>query len=171
MKILDLFCGGGGSPGAGVPGVEWTGVDTVDFSGVYPGRFVLGDALTWGGLNPGEFDAIVASPPCEEFARAWLPWKRCDKSPAPWAVACLAWAVREAGRRRRMVVECSRFGSRHVAGAWVRDSWALWGAVPLLLPEIRREKQKIWGGRGGHVERAKIPPCLARAVVENFKRL
>lgn len=171
MRILDLFCGAGGWADAFVPfGWEVVGVDCVDFSSVYPGCFVQGDALAWGGLNPLEFEFIVASPPCEEFARAWLPWKRADKSPAPWAVGCLAWAVREARRRENMLVECSAFAARHVGGGVRVGSWCLWGQLPVLVGEDVRRKVKVWGGRGGSAERAKIPPCLGSAVAWMIKQ-
>jgi len=40
------------------------------------------------------FDAYVMSPPCEEYARAWLPWVRMDKTPGPEAIRLLEWSVK-----------------------------------------------------------------------------
>lgn len=64
-KLLDLFCGaGGGSVGWGLAGFEVTGVDINDQPN-YPFRFVQANALTVKFL--GNYDAIHASPPCQNY--------------------------------------------------------------------------------------------------------
>ena len=68
MRLLDLFCGGGGAAmgyhRAGFD--EIVGVDISDHPN-YPFRFVQGDALEYLAAHGGEFDAIHASPPCQAF--------------------------------------------------------------------------------------------------------
>src|SRR5580693_6353627 len=67
MKILDLFCGGGGA-GMGYhhawPGAEIVGVDIHDMSRYYPFTFVQGDALEF---PLDGYDFIHASPPCQRW--------------------------------------------------------------------------------------------------------
>lgn len=68
MRMLDLFCGGGGcSEGYRRAGfTELVGVDIVRQRD-YPFEFVLADALTF----PFDgFDAVHASPPCKRFTTA-----------------------------------------------------------------------------------------------------
>ena len=72
MKLLDLFCGGGGaSMGYSLAGFEVTGVDKSRRVG-YPFKFIKGDALEI--LKDKEFlsqfDVIHASPPCQLFTVA-----------------------------------------------------------------------------------------------------
>lgn len=64
-RLLDLFCGAGGaSMGYHRAGFDVTGVDLYD-QPHYPFRFVQTDALTAKFL--GTYDAIHASPPCQNY--------------------------------------------------------------------------------------------------------
>jgi len=64
-KLLDLFCGAGGcSAGYHRAGFDVTGVDLHD-QPHYPFRFVQANALTAKFL--GNYDAIHASPPCQNY--------------------------------------------------------------------------------------------------------
>jgi len=64
-KLLDLFCGAGGcSTGYAQAGFDVTGVDLND-QPHYPFRFVQTNALTAKFL--GDYDAIHASPPCQNY--------------------------------------------------------------------------------------------------------
>lgn len=66
-RILDLFCGAGGSAvGYHRAGFEVVGVD-FEPQPDYPYKFILADALAMldGSNFRGHFDAIHASPPCQ----------------------------------------------------------------------------------------------------------
>lgn len=67
MRLLDLFCGGGGcSVGYAQSGFEVVGVDHVPQPD-YPFEFILADATTF----PFDgFDVVHASPPCQKFTPA-----------------------------------------------------------------------------------------------------
>jgi hypothetical protein len=113
------------------------------------------------------FDAVTASPPCEEFARAWLPWLHGDHKPEQWALDLLQWSVNLCDRPGR-IVECSNFSGRHVPGGTRFDSYTHWGDVPLLMPQLPRGKM---AKSGMNPElRAEIPPVLADWISDNYTR-
>lgn len=65
MKLLDLYCGGGGAAkGYADVGFEVTGVDVVDHPR-YPYNFIQADASWLSQDFLREFDVIHASPPCK----------------------------------------------------------------------------------------------------------
>lgn len=64
-RLLDLFCGAGGAAmGYHRAGWEVVGVD-IEPQPHYPFKFWQGNALDWEYF--GSFDAVHASPPCQEF--------------------------------------------------------------------------------------------------------
>lgn len=76
---VDLFCGLGGwaegflSEGYRVVGFD---IERHDYgSGGYPGELVIQDVLTLHGSQFRDAAVIVASPPCQEFSFAAMPWK------------------------------------------------------------------------------------------------
>ena len=71
LRALDLFCGGGGvALGLMRVGFEVVGVDHDDrCRGVYPGKFLLGDALD-PPVDLSDFDFVWASPPCQRYSTA-----------------------------------------------------------------------------------------------------
>lgn len=163
-RVLDLFCGvGGWSKAFAARGWHCVGVDIAALG--YPFEFVQADVWTLERAWIDGFDAVVASPPCEEFARAWLPWLRGDKRPEQWALDLLAWSVSLCDRPGRLV-ECSVFGARHVPGALLNGSYALWGDVPVLMPRLPRGKMRKSGKRPEL--RAEIPPQLSGSVADWF---
>jgi len=165
-SLLDIFCGvGGWSKSFAAAGWNCVGVDIAALG--YPWRLEQRDALTLPRDWIDGFDAVVMSPPCEEFARAWLPWLRGDKTPAKWSLDLLEWSVSLCDRPRR-IVECSNFAARHVPGSVRCESYALWGDVPLLMPVLPRGKMAKSGMRPEL--RAEIPAALAETVERWFRR-
>lgn len=104
MKLLDLFCGRGGwTKGFLSLGWQCVGVDIVDHG--YPAELVIDDVRALSRDYIDSFDAVVSAAPCEEFARAWLPWLRCDKTPAPDAISLLELAVEIATAKPNRIAE------------------------------------------------------------------
>jgi DNA (cytosine-5)-methyltransferase 1 len=67
MRLLDLFCGGGGaSKGYSDAGFEVVGVDNKN-QPHYPFEFHLGDALEFVREHGHEFDVIASSPPYQHY--------------------------------------------------------------------------------------------------------
>ena len=163
-SLLDVFCGvGGWSKAFGERGWKCTGVDLEDFSAEYPGEFVQADALTLERSWIDQFDAVLMSPPCDDFARAWLPWLRGDQKPDELSLRLLNWSIDLCDRPGRLV-ECSNFAARHAPGAVRVGSYSLWGDVPLLIREVPRGKMAKSGMRPEL--RAEIPSELAVSVAE-----
>jgi DNA (cytosine-5)-methyltransferase 1 len=69
-RLLDLFCGAGGAAmGYHRAGFDVTGVDRAPQKR-FPFRFIQGDALAYLREHGHEYDAIVASPPCQAYSQA-----------------------------------------------------------------------------------------------------
>lgn len=143
---------------------EQTDADTLE----YPGVLMKCNALDLTENFINSFDAVVSSPPCEEFARAWLPWLRGDKTPEQWALDLLEWSVALCKGRRNRVTECSNFAGKHVPGGTRFESYTLWGDVPALMPQLPRRKMAGSGMRPDL--RAEIPPHLADWIAENYTK-
>lgn len=81
--VIDLFCGlGGWTDGFLAEGWDCIGFDITrhDYGkGGYPGQLVIQDALTLHGSQFRHADAIVASPPCQEFSYMAMPWSRAKQ--------------------------------------------------------------------------------------------
>lgn len=166
-RLLDLFCGRGGWSKAFMSR-DWhcVGVDIKALG--YPGEFVQKSVFDLDPKYIDGFDAITSSPPCEEFARAWLPWLRGDHKPEQWAIDLLEWSVKLCAERKNRITECSLFSTRHVTGSIKHGSYALWGDVPLLMPQLPRGKMAKSGMRPDI--RAEIPPVLADWIADNFTK-
>ena len=70
MRLLDLFCGAGGSA-VGYYRAGFTEIVGVDLALMprYPFGFVQGDALEFlRSVKPGEYDLIHCSPPCQAYS-------------------------------------------------------------------------------------------------------
>ena len=164
--LIDLFCGRGGwTRAAMVRGWRCYGFDTVNHG--YPGNLIERalpvDLETLIGLKP---DLIVASPPCEEFARKHLPWiSRCG----PVDERLLRWSINLRNfTATPVIVECSKSAAREVPGARMVGPYALWGDVPVLMPRIVGRKMKRSGLYPS--ARAMIPDELAGWIIEVHTR-
>ena len=76
MRLLDLFCGAGGSA-VGYYRAGFTDITGVDNRPMprYPFHFIQGDALEYLVEHGSEYDVIHASPPCQGYSRMrHLPW-------------------------------------------------------------------------------------------------
>ena len=70
-KALDLFCGeGGAADGLIRAGFNVTGMDIIDHSAHYPGKFILQDITQLPHDTLDDFDFVFASPPCQAFSFA-----------------------------------------------------------------------------------------------------
>lgn len=163
--LLDLFCGSGGwTKAAMARGWTCTGIDIVNHG--YPRRFICEKLPTAAPISHfGSFDAIVASPPCEQYARRHLP---CIRDHQPIDTRLLREAIWDATNGNLpMVVECSKFAARHVPGAWIWRQYALWGALPALRIEPPQDKTKKSGKNPA--ARAEIPHDLADWIITHFE--
>jgi len=157
LTLLDIFCGRGGwTRPAMLRGWRCIGIDNVDHG--YPGELCLADCpLPITSLRLHDPDLVVISPPCEEFARYHLPWIAQPTKPS---TALLLWSLSLVQAFDcPVIVECSRFAARHVAGARFTGSYALWGDLPILLPEVPRRKMRTSGTDAAR--RAMIHPVLS----------
>jgi hypothetical protein len=166
MRFLEVFCGRGGwSKQFASEGWECFGIDIVD-SG-YPFELWLQDARKLSHEEIDSFDAVIFSPPCDDFARAWMPWLRFDKTPSNEALELLKFSIALCDRPRRLT-ECSKFARRHIDGSVLFGSYALWGDVPPLRPQVCACKERRSGLRPDL--RAEIPPELATWIARCFTR-
>lgn len=165
--LIDFFCGvGGWSKAFMARGWTCIGVDITAMG--YPGLFWNMDALHVSRDVINSADAIVSSPPCEEFARAWLPWLRGDHKPKQWAINLLQWSVDMCKDKSNRITECSVFAGRSVGGGQRHGSYVLWGDIPLLMPRLPRGKMAKSGMKPEL--RAEIPPALAEWIADYYTR-
>lgn len=75
MRILDTYCkAGGAGEGYRRAGFEVVGVD-IEPQANYPFEFVQGDAILYILEHGSKFDAIHASPPCQEYTKSARQWR------------------------------------------------------------------------------------------------
>lgn len=84
LRLLDAFCGAGGCS-VGYHRAGFTEIVGVDIAPQprFPFTFVQADALEFlAGVQPGEFDLIHCSPPCQGYSRMrHLPWLKGKEWP------------------------------------------------------------------------------------------
>lgn len=94
LKLLDTFCkAGGASMGYHRAGFDVTGVD-IEPQKRYPFRFIQADALEYIAEHGHEYDAIAASPPCQQYTRL----RSIEKREYPDLVEPVRRALVETGR-------------------------------------------------------------------------
>jgi hypothetical protein len=173
-RLIELFCGRGGwSKAAATLGWETIGIDIEDHG--YPGQLIIKKLpMTWAELQALKPTAIIASPPCEDFARRHLPW---INQQGPLDERLLRWAVSLTTQRDIPVtVECSRFAGWHVPGSRWHRPYCFWGYTPILMPTSHHKKDTIRGSSGQTTKvraarAAEIPPELAGWIMQGLDNL
>lgn len=167
-RLLELFCGRGGwSRAAARLGWECIGIDVEDHG--YPFTLIQRRLpCSLGELADFHPDLVIASPPCNEFARHHLPWIRNPQVPD---CTLLHWSISLVGHFPQVVIECSRFAALHAPGARHCPPYALWGDIPALLPLHLPRKDSHQGTTGCSMKeraarRAEIPPQLAGWIMD-----
>ena len=123
-RLLDLFCGPGGA-GVGYhrAGFAVVGVD-IEPQPRYPFTFIRADAMA---LPLDGFDAIHASPPCQDHML----------TPGPaWKPHGTAWML--AATRERLLAQPAPWVIENVPGAPMRVDYKLCGCM-FGLPRLKRE--------------------------------
>jgi DNA (cytosine-5)-methyltransferase 1 len=140
MRLLDLFCGAGGA-GMGYhrAGFEVVGVD-INPQPHYPFKFHQADALEYLAEYGHEFDAIHASPPCQDFI--------------PTIPRLHGTAHFLADVRRSLLKTSVPWVIENIPGAPMRADFRLCGCM-FDLPRLRRQRlfETSWHGF------ALLPPC------------
>ena len=168
MLVLDLCCGtcNWSRPWL-ARGYQVIGFDIYRHALVPPGvELRLEDIRQVDGREfAGRTRIVLASPPCDEYARWTMPWTRAKNPPEPsldlWQ-ACERIA-REA--EAPLLLENVRIAQNwHGAARWHCGPFYLWGdAVPALMPRFQPEffkKKESYGSKQKDL-RAAIPAALA----------
>jgi len=185
MRILDLFCGLGGWA---VPFVEdgddVVGIDILDFSRQYLGKFIQKDIHEVSGKDFLNYDLIIGSPPCNEFSIAKEMWKGTKHE-------------RNVGKGLELVYEFMRVVWEACPRIWLMENvrnllkWyplehvfyfkisirgyrCLWGNIEIKdnFDNSFAEKRDIWRTYGWATRpyRAKIPYEVARFICDYVKK-
>jgi len=97
VKLLDLFCCAGvAGEGYRLAGFDVTGVD-IKPQPKNPHRFFLADALEFLEVHGHKYDAVHASPPCQEYTKAGKQWRKEGRK-YPDLIAATREALQKLGR-------------------------------------------------------------------------
>jgi DNA (cytosine-5)-methyltransferase 1 len=132
-RLLDLFCGAGGAAmGYHRAGFDVVGVDIAP-QPRYPFEFHQGDAMTW---PLDGYDAIHASPPCQDHMRTAGP---------SWREHGTGWMLD--ATRQRLAASGLPWVIENVPGAEMRTDFKLCGCL-FDLPNLKRERwfETSWHG-------------------------
>lgn len=154
MRLLDLFSGAGGaSEGYRRAGFEVTGVDIAPMPR-YPFAFVQADALEYLAAHGAEYDAVHASPPCQNYSTLQFAPNR-DMSAYPRLVKEL---------RKMLIASGKPYIIENVPGAGLHTTIILCGTMfglkvyrhrhfetsfMLFQPDHRKHAEKINQGGPG----------------------
>ena len=169
-RVVDLCCGrkGGWAKGFVEAGWDVLGVDVVDCPD-YPGRFLLRDILTW---EPAfNVDAVVASPPCQEFSRHSQPWTRAKNPPQPdLSIVEACYRLRDIFKPKFFLLENVRGAQPFIGRAPLhRGPYYFWGDVA-LIPELTAWTYKESLSSKQVNERAEIPFPLSYGLAMLWKQ-
>ena len=146
-KLLDLFCGAGGA----AMGYHWAGFDVV---GVdikpqprYPFEFHQADAMSYPLFD---WDAIHASPPCQDHVR----------SPGPAKKHGTGWML--AATRDRLISGYTPWIIENVPGAPMRADFSLCGCH-FGLKRLKRQRwfETSWQGFAVFPQCRHAEPCIS----------
>lgn len=119
-------------------------------------------------FRPFHVDLFWLSLPCNEFARAALPWKR---GPEPSIdLAQHAWRLFREWHARVWILECSQLSRRWLEPIFgkpvaMTPSHAFWSNRLLLLPKTRPHKACMGPADDRAARRAMIPDEIGAALV------
>ncbi len=157
-RLLDLFCGAGGSAvGYHRAGFEVVGVDNKPQKH-FPFEFHLADAMTY---PLDGFDVIHASPPCQAFTNARVIHGRSHPdllTPVRnrlLTMSCM-WVIENvpnAPMRKNLVLCGSQFGLGDGELGLIRHRWFEFSKPLLFLPSLCHHKPQTISvfGHGGHI--------------------
>jgi len=79
MKLLDLYCcGGGAGHGYENAGYDVTGIDN-EPQPKHRGKIIIADAIEYLKLHFQEYDIIHASPPCQKYSMSSMQFRKAGK--------------------------------------------------------------------------------------------
>jgi len=167
--VVDLCCGpkGGWAKGFVEAGWDVLGIDIVECPN-YPGRFLLRDVRTWEPIF--NVDAVVASPPCQEFARHSMPWTRAKNPPQPdLSIVEACYRLKESLKPRFFLLENVRGAQPFIGQAPLhRGPYYFWGDVA-LVPELKVWSHKESMSSTNQDGRAEIPFTLSYGLANLWK--
>lgn len=162
MRMLDLFAGMGGASAAMVDR-GWE-VVTVDNEPRFNCAHTA-DLANWSYSGP-PVDLVWASPPCTEFSRESMPWKRTGNRPSLELVEAARRITREV-RPQWWVLENVRGATKYLnpllgEPKQSHGPFFLWGQFPTFRCRVPPFKEKLSSAR--KAERAKVPYRLSLAL-------
>lgn len=172
--ILDLCCGlcGWSIPFAKM-GYQVVAFDIRQYVFRSDITFVKSDVRLLSGYDYRGASVVLASPPCDEYARWGMPWTRARKPPAPdtsiWT-ACERIAKESSAP---LILENVKAAQQfHGPARCHFGPFYLWGdGIPALLPDFRfcEFKKKESYGSSEKKERAVIPKPLAEWIASIYE--